>query len=74
MDTQGPSCAHHHWEIRLTDGVGCGTCLDCEHELSLIHLFNGLRQRLEAAVERAERLEGRVESALWQLEQHLKSG
>ena len=54
--------------------VGFGQCLDCGNQVNLADLFNELHTRLKSTIERSERLEGRLEAALWQLENRQRPG
>ena len=48
------ACLHDHWHIEGKNRVYCGTCEDCGREIELFVLFDRLRQRLEAALAKAE--------------------
>jgi hypothetical protein len=69
LDNPPPACAHRHWTIYARNLVGFGQCLDCQREVAIPDLFNELHTRLESSIERSERLEGRLELALYELEQ-----
>lgn len=47
-------CKHEHWEIFSMTSLGNGQCIDCNEEVSLVTLFNGLKNRMEAAMKNME--------------------
>ena len=47
-------CAHANWRIAGTERLGSATCLGCGRRLDLADAFNGLRDRMVAAIEAAE--------------------
>jgi hypothetical protein len=57
-------CKHEHWQVGGANAVGAGTCLDCGRQLSLAVLFDGLRQRMEAAA-------NGMKEKVYELENHL---
>ena len=46
------NCAHEHWEVRGSNTVGYGQCLDCNREVNLADLFDALRNRMVSAIEK----------------------
>lgn len=46
-----PPCPHDHWTVNGYNHIGCGSCQDCKKEIPLALLFDGLRKRMEAALE-----------------------
>lgn len=48
--TNSESCEHRRWTVSANDTVGNGTCLDCHQSVPLYFLFQGLRERMEAAL------------------------
>lgn len=45
------ACDHKNWEVLGSHTVGYGKCFDCDKEIGLDVLFDGLRRRMEAALE-----------------------
>jgi len=46
------NCAHEHWEVRGSNTVGYGQCLDCNREVNLADLFDALRNRMVSSIEK----------------------
>lgn len=49
-DVSDKSCQHERWEVRLGNTVGFGQCFDCDQEIGINVLFNGLRDRMLRAI------------------------
>ena len=47
------TCKHNDWEIWGSNHIGCGYCNDCKQQVSLVILFNRLKERMEEAIEKA---------------------
>lgn len=45
-------CSHDDWMIYHHNNLGNGTCLQCNKEVSLVNLFNGLKVRMEEAIKK----------------------
>lgn len=59
MDTK--ECRHENWEVRDDCLIGCGYCLDCDKEIYLSVLFNGLKQRMDEALEKLKSRLGKLD-------------
>ena len=46
------SCTHEHWEVRGSNTIGYGQCLDCNREVNLADLFDSLRNRMVSSIEK----------------------
>lgn len=47
-------CKHDHWYVYSTNTIGTGSCLDCGEEVSMLHLFNRMLERMESEIANAK--------------------
>lgn len=51
-----PNCEHIHWHVEQSNTVGYATCDDCGKEVHIAFLFESLKNRMEIALERIEKI------------------
>ena len=48
-------CKHKHFSVLCYNRIGYGQCLDCNKEINLNILFNGLITRIETVIQKYEK-------------------